>query len=175
MADESKPNESWLKWLALSTTLFAVAAAICTIKSGGYSNRIAIMTTQENDKWAYFQAKSIKEHMYHMQEDTFQLQQSGPVGPRERKFIADKLKEYDAQITKYDKEKGDTQKEAEQLAADRDAIKEHSGRLGLAVMFLQIAIMLSSIASLLKQKPLWQTGLAMGTTGVVMLVYGLFF
>jgi hypothetical protein len=176
MAEQTNTNnESWFKWVALATTLFAVAAAICSIKSGGISNRITIMTTQEANQWSYFQSKSIKQHTTEMQLDLFKLKAAGPLTAGERKFLSEKSKYYEGEIARYDKEKAEIQAGAVKLQKDRDNIKVNSGRLGLAIMFLQIAIMLASMASLLKQKPLFQTGLVMGLTGVIMLIYGLFF
>jgi len=175
MAEQTNNNENWLKWLALSTTLFAVAAAICTIKSGGFSNRVTLLTTQEANQWSYFQSKSIKQHMDGMQLDNFKLMAAAPLPAGERKLLVEKTKQYQAEYDRYDKEKGDIKTDAEKLGAERDGLKIHSGRLGLAVMFLQIAIMLSSIASLLKQKPLWQAGLALGIIGVANLIYGVYF
>ena len=44
----------------------------------------------------------------------------------------------------------------------------------MAVIFLQIAILLSSIAALLKKKPLWLAGLVVGAVGVVHFVNGFY-
>jgi hypothetical protein len=175
MANETNNGENWLKWLALSTTLFAVAAAICTIKSGGFSNRVTLLTTQEANQWAYFQSKSIKQHIDGTQLDNFKLMAASPLPAGERKLLVEKTKQYQEEYDRYEKEKADIMADAKKLGDERDGLKMHSGRLGLAVMFMQIAIMLSSIASLLKQKPLWQAGLALGVTGVANLVWGLYF
>ena len=174
MANENNNSENWLKWLALSTTIFAVMAAICTIKSGGFSNRVTLLTTQEANQWTFFQSKSIKQHLDKMQMSTLELKAAGPLTAGERKILALQQKQYKEEFDRYEKEKADIKADAEKLGAERDGIKIHSGRLGLAVMFLQIAIMLSSIASLLKQKPLWQAGLALGLIGVANFVYGIY-
>jgi len=44
----------------------------------------------------------------------------------------------------------------------------------VAVIWLQIAILLSSIAALLKKKPLWLIGLAAGIVGLVYFGNGFF-
>jgi predicted phage tail protein len=168
-------NESWLRWVALATTLFAVSAAISTIKSGGFSSRITIMTTLEANQWSYFQSKSIKQHSTEMQLDLFRLKAAGPMTAGERKFLAEKMRVYEGEVARYDKEKAEIKAVAEKTGADRDGLKEHSGRLGLAIMYLQLAIMLSSMSSLLKQRPLFMAGVAMGIIGVSTLVYGIYF
>jgi len=42
----------------------------------------------------------------------------------------------------------------------------------MAVIFLQIGILLSSIAALLKKKPLWMLGLAVGVAGIYYFING---
>jgi Domain of unknown function (DUF4337) len=174
MAEETKPNEGWLRWVAVSTTVFAVAAAICTARSAGFTNKISLLTTQENDQWSYYQAKSVKEHLTRLQEDTFRLRQAGSATPAERKMIAVKLQEYDANVTRYGTEMTDIQKQAQQLGTDRDKAKGRSGVLSQAIIYLQLAIMMCSVTAMLKQKPLWLAGVAMGIIGVVLLFYGFF-
>ena len=64
---EREARASWKRWLALSTALFAVLAAIASLKSGNLANRAllemdeaVLKQTQAADEWAYYQAKGIK-------------------------------------------------------------------------------------------------------------------
>ena len=43
----------------------------------------------------------------------------------------------------------------------------------MAVVFFQIAIMLSSVSALLKRRELWYTGLFFGVIAIAYLAYGL--
>jgi hypothetical protein len=45
---------------------------------------------------------------------------------------------------------------------------------GIAVIFLQISILLSSIAALLKKKPVWILGLVVGAAGIFYFLDGFF-
>lgn len=179
-AKKSKPAAApvdpaaWVKWVALSTTLFAVCAAIASIKSGGYSGKIAIWTTKEANTWAQYQAKSIKESLKASELDSLELAALDPGNTaKARKFIADKAAFCKSEIERYNSEKKAIQADAEKLQAEQAEFKKHSGSLGQAVMFLQIAIMLSSIASLMKQKPLWFAGMAIGGVGLLYMAVGL--
>ena len=58
MADE--PREKWLNWLALTTLIFSAAATLASFKGGGYSGTAMMEQNMASDKWAYYQAKSIK-------------------------------------------------------------------------------------------------------------------
>lgn len=166
-------SDGWVKWVALSTTLFAVCAAIASIKSGGFGSRIQIWTTQEANAWAQYQSKSIKESLRQTQLDGFELAAANGPTPKARKLIEEKKAFYASEIARYESEKKEIMAKAEGLQKQQAEAKKHSGLLGQAVMFLQIAITLSSIASLMKQKPLWFGGMAIGATGLGYMVVGL--
>jgi hypothetical protein len=166
-------DEKWGKWVALTTMCLAVCAAISSLKGGGYSTKVQLLTTAENNKWAYFQSKSIKQHSYELQRDIFALYQLN-AGEKEKDFINKKIKYYTDEVARYDKEKNDIKKEAEDLSKSEDNFKRHGGNFGMAVMFLQIAIMLSSVAALIKRRRLWTAGLAMGVLGLAYMLNGFY-
>ncbi|MEI6035428.1 MAG: DUF4337 family protein [Verrucomicrobiae bacterium] len=53
MANEQQ--ELWIKWVALTTTILAVCAAIGSLNGSSYSTRAQVLTTQESNQWSYFQ------------------------------------------------------------------------------------------------------------------------
>lgn len=168
MAEEKK--EPWLNYLALSTVILAVCATLSTFKGGGYSTRSVMSQTLASDQWAFYQAKSIKSYIYEMQKDKLELELKAldsraaqPVPEEYRKKIAD----YGKKITKYEGEKADIQKDAKKYEQVRDDAQKHGQAFGIAVIFLQIAILLSSIAALIKKKPVWVLGMAVGIAGIV--------
>ena len=83
-----------------------------------------------------------------------------------------KIKDYAQKIEKYTAEKTKIEKDAKELENTRDVAKNHSQQFGMAVIFLQIAILLSSIAALLKKKPVWLIGLLSGCVGIFYFVNG---
>src|SRR5467141_1089851 len=50
----------WISWVALSTAVLAVLAAIAGLLSGRYVNEAMMNQIQASDQWSYYQAKSIK-------------------------------------------------------------------------------------------------------------------
>src|SRR5260370_27545119 len=67
-AKEEKHRAPWLQWLALSTALFAVLAAIASLKSGQLANEsllrmneATLKQAQASDALSYYQAEGIKE------------------------------------------------------------------------------------------------------------------
>ena len=69
------------------------------------------------------------------------------------------LAEVEKKVAKYDGEKAEIQKEAAGFEEAKAEAQKHGAAFGLAVIFLQIGILLSSIAALLKQKPVYYLGL----------------
>ena len=173
MAEEKK--EQWLSWLALSTVILAVCATLATFKGGGFSTRSVMSQTQASDQWAFYQAKSIKGYIYEMQKDKLELELKA-MGPKASGGIRDeyqkKIDEYGKKIAKYEGEKADIQKAAKSFESIRNDAQKHGQAFGIAVIFLQIAILLSSIAALIKKKLIWLLGLGVGVVGIVSFANG---
>jgi len=168
MAEEKK--EPWLNYLALSTVILAVCATLSTFKGGGYSTRSVMSQTQASDQWAFYQSKSIKGYLYEMQKDKLETELSsmGAKAPEATlEGYRKKIAEYGKKIVKYEGEKAEIQKEAKRFEQVRDDAQRHGQAFGIAVIFLQIAILLSSIAALIKKKYLWVLGMAVGIVGIV--------
>src|SRR6476620_6799867 len=53
-------GEAWISWVALSTAILAVLAAIAGLLSGKHANEAMMNQIQASDQWAFYQAKSIK-------------------------------------------------------------------------------------------------------------------
>lgn len=174
MADDKK--EPWLNYLALTTVIFAVCATLSTLKGGGYSTRSVMSQAQASDQWAYFQSKSIKGYVYELQREKFEMDLKSMKG-MSRSLAGDyekRIAAYREKIERYEKEKEEIKKKAEDLEKQRDEAKVHSGAFGLAAMFLQIAILLSSIAALMKQKYFWFLGMGLGSLGLLYFFNGFF-
>jgi len=168
MSDEKK--EVWVNYLALTTVIFAVCATLSTFKGGGFSTRSVIKQAQASDEWAYFQAKGIKSYIYQVQVDKLELELTGIQQSSNQKLASvytQKIADYKNKIEKYEKEKSEAQAKAKQLEDQRDEAQLHSKAFGMAVIYLQIAILLSSIAGLLKKKVVWLTGTIAGLVGVI--------
>ena len=159
---EKDQKEKWMGWLAFSTAIMAVLAALTTLYMGKFSSRAIMQQGQESNQWAYYQAKSIKQHTFEMSHKILELQfhsQKGlPAG-----VAADyekTLAKYADEIKRYDTEKKEIKAKAEGIEKVKLKAQEMGGNFGYALIFLQIAIMLSSLASLTKRHYLWYIALA---------------
>jgi hypothetical protein len=168
MAEDIK--EPWLNYLALTTVIFAVCATLATFKGGGFSTRSVLSQTQASDQWAFYQAKAIKSYLYQMQAEKLEMDMLALTNKNQGSVLIaykEKIADYEMKVKKYEKEKEDIKQEAKKLEQIRDSAQVNSKKFGMAVIFLQITILLSSIAGLLKKKPVWYFSLMFGALGLV--------
>jgi hypothetical protein len=152
-AEERK--EKWILFVALSTAVMAVLAAVAGLLAGHHANEALIERVKASDQWNLYQSKSLKQEIA-VNTDLIMHTQDHSVA-----------------IAKYDKDKADAMKDA------RDAEKESEGHLAKhvplasAVTAFQIAIAISAIAILTRRKVLWVGGLVLTCIGIVFFVLGI--
>jgi len=174
MAEEKK--EKWTNYLAITTVIIAVCATMSTFKGGGYGSRSLMNQTKASDQWAYYQSKSVKSYIFEMQKDNLALQQqvlakSGSDQDIMAKYH-NKISNYETKIRQYEADKDSITAEARRFEKERDDCKNHSTEFGIAVIFLQISILLSSISALTKKKFVWYFSLVVGLVGIFYFING---
>ena len=172
MADEKK--EPWLNYLAFTTIIFAVAATLSTSKGGRYSNRSLLAQEQASNKWSHYQSKSIKQYLYETQLGMLELEKNSLSATDIHSLQAydTKISDFKQAIGRYEKEKDGSMADAKELEAERDEAQQHSKAFGMAVIFLQISILMSSIGALIKRKYLWYLAMGAGLVGLFYFVNG---
>ena len=168
-------KETWLNYLALITVIIALGATLSTLRVGSFSSGSILKQTQASNQWSYFQAKSIKSSLYEIQKEEleFELNTIGQTASRDvTEKLEKKIASYSQRIKRYDDEKAAIMSDAKKFEAERDLGTRHSQAFGLAVILLQLAILLSSIAALMKNKSVWVLGLLLGGLGIVAFANG---
>jgi Domain of unknown function (DUF4337) len=176
MAEEKK--EKWMTYMAITTILIAVAATLSTFKGGGFSTRSLLNQTLASDQWSFFQSKSIKSYIYDMRRENLEIQVASLEKQKGNESLTEKyngmIADYTQKVKTYESEKEAISKVAKGYESIRDESKLHSGKFGIAVIFLQISILLSSIATLSKKKFVWICGLILGIIGILYFIDGFF-
>jgi hypothetical protein len=129
-----------------------------------------VSQSQASDQWAFYQAKSLKGCVYDLQQDETELalrENENSQSPNTRQFIESRISTYKKKSEQYSKEKDSIQAQATQLEKVRDESKAHGSAFGFSVIFLQIAIRLSSITTLMKKKFLWICGYGIGLANLI--------
>lgn len=176
-AIESGLHSPWMRWLALSTALFAVLAAIASLESGQFANEsllhmneATLKQTKASDQWAYYQAKGNKQVTRDAEASILASTHAPEDQIAQSRAEADRLKV----------EQEDIQKEARDLEREQAELQEESRRdlnrhhtFAYAVTILQVAIGLSAVAALIERRSIWLFALLAGAGGIVLFVIGL--
>jgi hypothetical protein len=158
-------------FIAITTVILAVCATLATFKAAGFGNRTVLAQSQASDQWAFYQAKSIKETAYQVQRDALYIAMQQSAQPQ---LYTVKLAEFDKEIARYKGEKNDIMNDAKRLEHERDVAQSFNGKLGQALIFLQIGILMSSLASINKVHYYWYMSLGCGGAGVMLFLYTMF-
>lgn len=158
----SDQKEKWHGWLALSTAIMAVLAALTTLYMGKFSSRAIMAQGLESNQWAYFQAKSIKEHTFEMNKKALELQLKSQkaIATEAAEEYRKTIEKYDNEIKRYGQEKNEIKAKAESIEKGKLKAQDMGGNFAYSLIFLQISLMLASISSLTKRKYLWYIALA---------------
>jgi Na+-translocating ferredoxin:NAD+ oxidoreductase RnfD subunit len=150
-------REAWISWVALSTAILAVLAAIAGLLSGKHANEAMMSQIQASDQWGYYQAKSIKAAVLDA-----------------KMSLASAIDEKDrAKATKYEEEQAEIKSEAERKEIEAKTNFHKHEVLARGVTMFQIAIAIAAISALTKKRRFWIVSLAFGIVGCVFLVLGL--
>jgi hypothetical protein len=156
-------KEKWTLYLALSTALMAVMAAVAGLLAGHHANEALIERVKASDQWNFYQSKNLKQEIAI---NTDQILHA--MGKTDTA-----AKDHSADIARYEKEKADIKKEAEEDERKSVAHLDKHVPLASAVTAFQIAIAISAIAILTRRKSLWFGSLILTAVGVVFLILGL--
>jgi hypothetical protein len=175
---EDVKKERWMTYMAITTVLIAVVATLSTFKGGGFSTRSPLNQTKASDQWAFYQSKSIKSYIYDLRRENLELQVASLEKQKGNEALVKKyndlIDDYGKKVKTYETEKETISKEANAYENQRDESKKHSDKFGIGVIFLQISILLSSIATLSKKKFVWICGVILGIIGIFYFIDGWF-
>jgi hypothetical protein len=147
-------GDPWISWVALSTAILAVLAAIAGLLSGQHVNEAMMNQIEASDQWNYYQAKSIKASVLDAKMSL--------AGVRDE---SDQSK-----LDRYEQEQEKIKSEAERKeAAAKSNFHKHEV-FARGVTVFQIAIAIAAISALTRKRKFWLVSLLFGLVGCVFLV-----
>ena len=146
----------WISWVALSTAILAVLAAISGLLAGMYANEAMMSQIQASDQWGYYQAKSIKAAILEA-----------------KTTLASEATDRDNEkAARYQEEQAEIKREAEHKQAEARASFHKHEIFARSVTMFQIAIAVAAISALTKRRRFWLVSLVFGAAGLVFLGLG---
>ena len=160
---------SFLRSIAMSTTVLAAVAAIASLQAGATVNEALALKTdatrlqaQASDQWSFYQAKGLKAAVAEASETAWTATGATPPTTygEKRKRYEEEQKEISAKAKELEKER-----DAKALEAD-ELLHRHHGYANSVALF-QVAIALGALAALTRVKLVWYGSLALGAAGIV--------
>jgi hypothetical protein len=149
-------GEAWISWVALSTAILAVFAAIAGLLSGKHANEAMMSQIEASDQWNYYQAKSIKASVLDAK-----ISLAGVVDEKDR-----------AKAARYEEEQTEIKEKAEQKEKDAKTNFHRHEVYARGVTMFQIAIAIAAISALTRKRRFWIVSLLFGAIGCVFVVLG---
>ena len=165
--------------LALSTAFMAVLAAFAGLLAGHHANEALVERMKASDQWNFYQAKNLKQEIAVNTDMILQAVGAGRVAISSGKTSTEPAAatapqaDHSKDIARYEKEKAEIKKEAEEDEAVSEAHLAKHVPLARAVTAFQVAIAISAIAVLTRRKNLWYAGLGLTAIGVFFLIVGI--
>lgn len=156
-------------WVSVTIAILAVLSAVVgsleTVASGQAlteKNEAVLAQSKASDSWSFYQAKSLKKHLYGIAAD-----QGGPMADKYRKTSADNAADEDR-----------IQREAQALERERDAharlaetAEGRHHRLTVAATLLHMGIAISTIAIIASRRWPWLASLVLGAAGTAIALW----
>ncbi len=156
-------KEKWVLYVALTTAIFAVLAAVSGLLAGDHADEAMLAQMRSSDSWAFYQAKSVKAEILTSSNKLLIAFGKTPLTETAAKIIQDKNEQ--AKIMRQAKD--------EQTRSNWH-IARH-GMLARAVTMFQIAIAIGAIAIITKRKSLWLASTLFALVGLFFLLSGAVF
>lgn len=158
-----------ISWVSMTIAVLAVLSAIVgsleTLASGqalSQKNEAVLAQSKASDSWAFYQAKSLKKHIYGIAAD-----QGGAKADKYRKTEADNA----ADEEKIQDEAKALEKERDAHLKLADAAEERHHRLTMAATLLHMGIAIATIAIIASRKWPWLASLVLGAAGSAIAVW----
>src|SRR3954451_17225134 len=140
----------------VSLTMAILAVAVATVSLLGHRAHTeeVILQARVSDGWAYYQAKTIRRHADQIAVDMAAI--SSTKGPEEVNKIKEK---YEAEADRYKDDQKDLEAEAKKLQAEQEQVRRRADRFDLGEVFLEIALVVTSITLLSGKRAFWFVGI----------------
>jgi hypothetical protein len=171
---EARRDKTFSRRVALTTAVYAVLLAIASLGGNNAMEDILLAQQEATNQWAYYQAKVIREHLNRGNKllvET-QLAEPSPLRGAEREKYETLAKKYADEEKRMNADKKDIEKDARKFERERDVSKAKDTSFDLAEVFLQIAIVSSSVSILAASRPMFWFSAALAVIGSLATVNG---
>lgn len=166
-AEHAKHNPS-LAPVSVTMAMLAVLVAIVSLLGHRAATEAVLNQARASDQWAYYQAKSIRGH-----EDKLFASLTAVVPASNMEALAKIREDYLKESERYGEEQKEIEEKARELEKEVASEQRRADRFDLGEVFLEIALVITSITLLSGRRVFWKLGLLFGALGLVLALTGL--
>jgi hypothetical protein len=148
----------------VTLTMAVLAVLVATVSLLGHRTHTEeiILQNKVTDQWAYYQAKNIRRHTDELFADLTTV-----IASKDAEAAAKLHEKYRAEADRYKEDQKELDAKARELEKDADLTRRKADRFDLGEVFLEIALVITSITLLSGRRIFWYFGLFMATAGIV--------
>jgi hypothetical protein len=148
----------------VSLTMAVLAVLVATVSLLGHRTHTEeiILQNKVTDQWGYYQAKNIRRHTDELFADLTTV-----VASKDVEAVAKLHEKYGAEADRYKDEQKELDTKARELEKEGDLTRRKADRFDLGEVFLEIALVITSITLLSGRRIFWHLGLLMAAAGVL--------
>jgi hypothetical protein len=151
--------------VSLTMAILAVLVASVSLLGHRAHTEEVVLQNKVTDQWAEFQAKSIRRHTDEMVVDILSV-----LGPKQDPGTVSE--KYKSEMDRYRDEQKDLSEKARDLESETLRERNRADRFDLGEVFLEIALVVSSITLLSGRRMFWYAGLVCAALGTVVAATG---
>lgn len=148
--------------VSLTMAILAVLVAIVTLLGHRMHTEEVVLQTLANDQWAYYQGKDTRLHT-----DQKLIGMAGFLPSSDSSKTAAWLESTKAEANKYADDKDKIQHDAREKEAEATIARRRADRFDLGEVFLEVALVITSITLLSGRRVFWWLGMASGLIGII--------
>jgi hypothetical protein len=155
----------------VTITMAVLAVLVATVSLLGHRSHTEeiILQNKVTDQWAYYQAKNIRRHNDELFADLTSL-----VPTKDADATAKLQEKYRAEADRYKDEQKELDKEARATEDENNLARRKADRFDLGEVFLEIALVITSITLLSGRRIFWHLGVVMACVGICLATSGWF-
>ena len=162
-AEHAMENPS-LAPISLTMAILAVLVAISTLLGHRAHTEELLLQTRASDKWAEYQAKNIRGNMHELMLGV--LESMAPQNEKTNQLKQD----WTTKLAKLNDDKPSLQAEARKLEEESRNERRRGDRFDLSEALLDMALVVTSITLLTRNRLFWMAGLILATIGIIVAV-----
>jgi len=147
--------------VTLTMAVLAVLVAAVSLLGHRTHTEEIILQNKVTDQWAYYQAKNIRRHTDELFADLTTV-----VASKDADAVAKLQGKYRAEADRYKDEQKELDKQARETEKETELARRKADRFDLGEVFLEIALVVTSITLLSGRRIFWYFGLLMATAGI---------